>query len=103
MAKALDTYTLRHRITAGNIANIDTPGYKRFGVEFEEELQRVHRTGGSEAMKEVNPRIVSEGEDVVLEDELIEMADTQIRMNLVVRGLRHHFEMLRTGITGINR
>lgn len=103
MERAMDTYTLRHRVTSANIANIDTPGYKKHEVEFEEELQRVQNSEGSAAMKEVTPSITENGENVVLEDELIELADTQIRVNLVTRSLRHHFQMLKTGITGVNR
>lgn len=103
MARAMDTYVLRHRITSANIANIDTPGFKKHEVQFEQELQRVQKTNGSQAMKEVTPKIVENNEEVILENELIEMADTQIRVNVVTRSLRHHFEMLRNGITGINR
>lgn len=35
MAKALDAYTLRNSSIANNIANADTPGYKRQEVKFE--------------------------------------------------------------------
>lgn len=103
LERSMDTYSLRHRVTAGNIANIDTPGYKKHEVRFEDELRRVQQNGGADAMKDVTPRIVENGEEVILEDELMEMADTQIRVNVVTRSLRHHFEMLRTGITGVNR
>lgn len=103
LERAMDTYTLRHRVTSANIANIDTPGFKKHEVQFEEELQRVQSSEGTEAMKNVTPSIVENGEDVVLEDELIQLADTQIRVNLVTRSLRHHFQMLKTGITGVNR
>lgn len=103
MERAMDTYSLRHRVTSSNIANIDTPGFKKHEVQFEEELQRVQEARGPKAMKEVTPSIVEKGEEIVLEDELIELADTQIRVNLVTRSLRHHFQMLKTGITGVNR
>lgn len=103
MQNAMDTYSLRHRITSANIANIDTPAYKKHEVQFEQELLRVQESRGQKAMIDVNPIIVENDEKVILEDELIEMADTQIRVNVVARSLRHHFEMLRTGITGINR
>lgn len=38
MAKALDAYTLRNSTIASNIANADTPGYKRKDVKFESVL-----------------------------------------------------------------
>ncbi|GAA5522468.1 flagellar basal body rod protein FlgB [Aliifodinibius salicampi] len=103
LAKAMDSYTLRQRVTSSNIANIDTPGYKRHEVQFENELQKVRDKGGAKDMEKVNPSIKETGGDVVLEDELIEMADTQMRVQLVTRSLRHHFNMLRTGITSTNR
>ncbi|REL38688.1 flagellar biosynthesis protein FlgB [Rhodohalobacter sp. SW132] len=103
LARAMDTYTLRQRVTAGNIANADTPGFNKHRVDFEEELQRVQNSSGARGMKEVTPSIVETDQPIELEDELLEMADTQVRVNLVTRSLRHHFEMLKNGITGINR
>ncbi len=39
LKKALDTTTLRQQALSSNIANVDTPGYKRADVSFEEELK----------------------------------------------------------------
>ena len=38
--KALDGLLLRHEAISNNIANIDTPGYKRIDVNFEEVFSR---------------------------------------------------------------
>lgn len=103
LTRAMDTYTLRQRVTAANIANADTPGYAKRSVTFEDELQKVQKSGGAEKMSNVTPKIIESGEEVVLEDELLEMSDTQIRVHLVTRSIRHNFDMLRNGITGINR
>ncbi len=103
LAKAMDTYTLRQRVTAANIANADTPGYNKTSVKFEDELQRAQLKGGAREMMQTNPVIVESDQKVVIEDELLEMSDTQIRVNVVTRSLRHHFELLRNGITGVNR
>ena len=40
---ALDGLSLRQRVTAQNIANVDTPGYKALQVDFETQLNRVLR------------------------------------------------------------
>lgn len=101
LAKAMDAYSLRQQVTSSNIANIDTPGYKKHSVEFEEQLREARESNKS--MNEANVSITETGNDVVLENELIEMADTQMRVQLVTRSIRHHFEMLRTGITSTNR
>lgn len=101
LAKAMDSYTLRQRVTASNIANIDTPGYNRHEVNFEDALRKARE--GSGATNEVNPAITETDDDVVLENELIKMSDTQMRVQLVSRSLRHHHNMLRTGVTSTIR
>ena len=103
LARAMDVYTLRQQVTSTNIANIDTPGYKKNEVHFENELQKAQESDGVAGMKNVTPSIVETDKGVVLEDELMEMADTQIRVQMVTRSLRHHFDLLRTGITSLNR
>ncbi|MDI6401990.1 flagellar basal body protein [Balneolaceae bacterium ANBcel3] len=103
MARTMDALTLRQRMTSANIANLDTPGFKKLEVRFEDELQRAQQSSGVRGMSEVHPTIVETNQAPVLEDELLEMSDTQIRVNVMARSLRHHFDMLRTGITGINR
>ena len=40
LKKSLDTAHLRHQVIAQNIANVDTPKYKKSFVTFEEELKR---------------------------------------------------------------
>ncbi|TVQ66266.1 MAG: flagellar basal body rod protein FlgB [Balneolaceae bacterium] len=103
LARAMDTYSLRQRVTAANIANIDTPGYKKKEVKFEDELRRVQEAGKMSRATGITPRIVETDDELILEDQLIEQSDTQIRVNLVTRSLRMHFELLKNGITGINR
>lgn len=102
LGRAMDALSLRQKITASNIANVDTPGYKRHEVRFEDQLQAAQESNGRTAIDEVTPTIEVTDQNVVLEDEMIEMADTQIRVQLVTRSLRHHFELLRKGITGLN-
>lgn len=103
LGRAMDAMTLRQRMTSSNIANLDTPGYRKLDVRFEDELQRAQANGGVRQMNAVTPSIEETGSKPVLEDELLEMTDTQIRVNVLTRSLRHHFDMLRIGITGINR
>jgi flagellar basal-body rod protein FlgB len=103
LGKAMDAMTLRQKMTSSNIANLDTPGYRKLNVRFEDELQRAQANGGLRQMNSVTPSIEETDSKPVLEDELLEMTDTQIRVNVLTRSLRHHFDMLRMGITGINR
>lgn len=103
LGQAMDAYSLRQKITAANIANADTPGYNKRSVSFESELQNAQQSQGVAGMKNVTPTIIETSEKVILEDEMIEMTDTQIRVQMVARSLRHHFSLLKNSITGINR
>ena len=49
LEKSLDAYSIRSRALANNIANVNTPKYKREDIQFEELL--------SEALDENNPKI----------------------------------------------
>lgn len=103
LAKALDVYSLRQKITASNISNIDTPGYKKLSVSFEEELNRVSRDNlTGEKLDQVSPEIKESDQKPIIEQEMMEMADNQMRVQLVTRALRHNFQQLRSGITGRN-
>jgi flagellar basal-body rod protein FlgB len=97
----MQTYDLRMQAHASNIANLDTPGYQRVSVSFEEQLQNaIHNVPGVKDPVEIEPRVITEERPALLEDELMEMADTQMRTQLATRALRENFELLRTGITG---
>jgi flagellar basal-body rod protein FlgB len=101
MGKALDAYALRQKAIGANIANIDTPGYVRQEVNFEEQLQKASRLNaeGSDPSR-VQPKLVEAEGKPQLEDEMFTLTDTQIRYTLVTKALRHNFSLLRAGITG---
>ena len=40
LSRVLDTAALRHRVIAQNVANVNTPGYRRLEVTFEDELAK---------------------------------------------------------------
>ena len=99
LQNAMQAYTWRLKSLASNVANLDTPGYNRLAVTFEEALQRARRDGPGGAQG-VEIGMVEEGRPPVLEDELMEIADTQMRTQLATRALHEHFALIRTGITG---
>lgn len=101
LSNALATYARRMDAISGNIANLDTPGYRKISVSFEDQLQEVlSGVDGGQGAANVKPSLEIGESAPVLEDELMEMADTQMRNQLSTRALSEHFGMLRTGITG---
>ena len=99
LRNAMQAYAWRMEALASNVANLDPPGYDRLGVAFEDSLQRARR-GGPGRAEHVGAEMVQEDRAPVLEDELMALADTQMRVQLATRALHEHFNRVRTGITG---
>ena len=55
LAASLKFRSLRHNVTASNIANAETPGFKAKKVDFEEALSRAVDTAGIRGMNTSNP------------------------------------------------
>ena len=96
----MQAYTWRLKALSSNVANLDTPGYNRLSVSFEESLQAARRADASGPRDHVVVRMQQDGRPPILEDELMALADTQMRTQLATRALHEHFARLRTGITG---
>jgi len=97
LSTALDALVLRQNITASNIANIDTEGYTKRKVEFEKHLQEAKLNGND---TDVKPSIEVTDQKVDLDTELIEMAETQMKVQFVTRMIRSQLELTKMGITG---
>lgn len=119
--KALDAYALRTTTSAKNIANINTVGYKPQKVKFEELFndQIVSLKGASTSEQHIptgrndDPigekgdkdipvaEIMNSGEnDVNIDKEMAEIAQTQIKFQLASQSISRHFKQLGAAITG---
>ena len=56
LEKALDTYSPRQQVISHNIANVNTAGYKRSYVSFEEELKQALGKKDGVSLKRAHPR-----------------------------------------------
>jgi flagellar basal-body rod protein FlgB len=98
LEKAMDAYAMRQKAIASNVSNIDTPGYKRLEVSFEDKLQEAQETGLDKNLDNVNAEVNETDDKPIIEDELMEMADNQLRYRTVSKSIRHSFGMLRQAI-----
>lgn len=57
LLQAMDGLSLRATVTAQNIANANSPGYRPLAVTFEDALRKAARIGGV-AVSGVTPRVV---------------------------------------------
>lgn len=120
--KSLDASMLRSRVIANNIANVNTPGYRRVEVSFENELKNaLNRTSlkgtrtdekhleiGKKDLGEVNakayhpydPTLASGVNNVDVDMEMSELAETQIAFNYGVKFEQGIFKKLNAAIQG---
>jgi len=122
--QALDSTSLRHKVITNNLANNDTPHFKRSDVVFEELLQQ-QMNGGAPALegRRTNPKHIPIGgngstipnpeirvdenttmnnnqNNVDIDYESALLAKNQIKYNVLVNQLNHEFRSIRTAIDG---
>ncbi len=111
---AMNGAGLRHRVISSNIANVDTPGYKRLQVSFEEGLAQL-----TESLVTTDPKHVSglkqgipspqvkkdettsmrvDGNNVDVDVEMAELTKNSIYYNTLATQTYQYFSQLRTAI-----
>ncbi len=116
--KALDASNLRETVITNNLANINTPGYKRREVDFEsllqQELGKTKWTSLDQKMTDVNLTHLNagvhfdmqafgykyrlDGNNVDVEVENVELASEQLRYQLIADSVTQEFTRLSTAI-----
>ena len=95
LARYLDLATAEAKLTAANMANLDTPGYKAMGMDFEAEMRGAMTdvdAGRGPAKVRVKPvdGLISrpDGNNVTVDRESLNLAEAQLRFKVGVTLLR---------------
>lgn len=114
MGKAADAAWIRNECISNNIANADTPGYKRQDVSFEEELQHALKNSRYEAMdskvrhlrvSQLHPRTYTDyngysyrvdGNNVDPDTEGVILAKNQIKYEGIMDSVQAEFKNLQS-------
>jgi flagellar basal-body rod protein FlgB len=122
LERSLDTAALRQKVIANNIANVDTPSFKRSEVEFENVLQQAmsetkfaglrtsskHIAIGRGVPREVMPEVIVDDKTLIknnknnvdIDLEMAQMSKNGMRYNVLVERMAKEFKGLRTAIEG---
>lgn len=107
LRRSLDAAAIRHRVLSQNLANINTPGYQRLDVRFEDLLdERIgdDRRLSTGALSEVHvdpdaqPR--ADGNSVDVDIELAEVNKNSLAAQTYIQILASKLQIMRTAITG---
>src|SRR5437764_8745370 len=97
----MDVLSVRQRLVAANIANVDTPGYQTRDLDFQSELQR-QMHGGARAMPALhqvsNLTVKNDGNNVNLDREARLLAENALRFNVASNLLRSQIRMVKSAI-----
>ena len=118
LEKGIQGVNKRVEVTAHNLSNVATPGFKKHYVTFEDELKSAvndlknsTKSEVVESIKNVQPQVSvdnsltlrADGNNVDIEKEQMEVARLQIQHGEYVRLLSDHFNRLGTAISGTVR
>jgi len=110
--KAADGAWLRNEAISNNIANVNTPNYKRQDVSFEEELKNALKANRYETLDQkvadmnldtITPRTYTDsseysyrmdGNNVDIQTENVELASNEIKYNALIQSISGKFSSL---------
>lgn len=104
LLKALDGLARRAEVTANNIANANSPGFRPSTVRFEEALAAAARSG-VDAVKRVAPETTytsdpAEAAGVRLDLQLIQASTTAGRYGALAEVLNRQLQLVELAVTG---
>ena len=111
LKKTLDAAVLRHQAIASNLANLETPHYKRIDIspDFEARLQKAVGSGDVSNIFRVRPQIEVDrtavpdalnGNTVKMEDELLHLQRNTLTHTFALQVLGRSLNKIKSAITG---
>jgi len=97
----------RQKTIASNIANIETPGYRRVDIKFEELLTKALNSSGTATIDDIEPEVYqprdtsvrSNGNDVNMEAEVGNLVKNSLRYTAYVRLMQKKFAQIEAAIS----
>ncbi len=105
VARYLDLATSQAKLTAANMANIDTPGYRAFGMDFDAEMrQAMTDVDGGSAARPVDVQLEGgliarpDGNNVSMDREGLNLAEAQLKFKTGVAVLHEEYQRVMNAI-----
>jgi flagellar basal-body rod protein FlgB len=97
---------LRQQAIAANVANLETPGYRRIDIRFAQLLEKALASDNSEDIGQLEPEFFNpmktpvkpNGNDVSLENEVGQMVENSLRYKLYVKLLNKKYQQMESAI-----
>ncbi|WBW95435.1 flagellar basal body rod protein FlgB [Oceanirhabdus sp. W0125-5] len=117
LKQGLDAASLRGRVISNNIANVNTKGYKKFKVQFEESLNSSSTTfkrtsekhlslngnstdSGVRVVRDETGEMRTDGNNVDIDNEMTNLAANTLKFNAMVSEMNNLYKMKEMVIKG---
>lgn len=116
LKKGMDACTFRNKVISNNISNINTKGYKRFDVVFEETLKassqpniktsnekhikNIENSGDIKLVRDESSSMRNDGNNVDIDNEMINLSANSMKYYALVSEMNSRFSMTRSVIKG---
>jgi flagellar basal-body rod protein FlgB len=105
ITRYLDLAAAEAKLTAANMANVDTPGYRTAGMDFEAEMrQAMNDADGSHGHRKVRVFDVDglitrpDGNNVSIDRESLNLAEAQLKFRTGIALLRQEYQRVMDAI-----
>lgn len=94
----MDLLATRQKLVAGNIANIDTPGYRTKDIDFQFEYMAPASTGQPNVIEPKDLVVKNDGNNVSLDREARLLAENALRFNVATSLVKSDIRMVEKAI-----
>ena len=111
LEKMLDVSSVKHKVIANNIANVNTPGYKKMEVSFADQLEKVLNEDSMNKFDTLQPKIViskedtsetvrNDGNNVDIDKEVSSLVKNTLTYSIYTQLLAKKYEGIKSAIEG---
>jgi flagellar basal-body rod protein FlgB len=103
--KALNIRTSYHKVISGNIANVETPGYKAKDMDFKKEIGRAIHSGANSSVIGGDVEITEnpdndglssiDGNTVSVENQIVKLTENQVMFHSLIQVAAKRFAMMK--------
>ena len=111
LEKMLDVSSIKHKVIANNIANVNTPGYKKMEVSFADQLEKALNKDSMNKFDTLQPKIViskedssetvrNDGNNVDMDKEVSSLVKNTLTYSIYTQLLAKKYEGIKSAIEG---
>lgn len=108
LSKLVDVTTMRHKVLSQNVANVNTPGYQKLSLSFDETLAARLDRQGNKSLHAIEPQVYADdssptrldGNNVDIDREMMRLNKNVLLNNTLLQIISTKAAMMRRAVGG---